>query len=135
MSPASGVQEREQLSAALQFARVESKVIAHEHAHQAVGGRYAGAASYSYTRGPDGRAYVTGGEVPIDLSPERDPSETAAKMRQVRSAALAPADPSPQDLEVASMAAAIEAQAAAEEIAQSARDSSTSTGQLVDFRA
>ena len=48
-----------------------------------------------------------GGEVSIDTSPiPGDPQATLKKMRQVRAAALAPADPSPQDLKVASQASA-----------------------------
>ncbi len=80
----------------------------HEMAHKAVGGQYAGAVHYSYTQGPDGRNYITGGEVSIDVSPEADPEETIRKMQIVRAAALAPADPSPQDLAVAQRATALE---------------------------
>ena len=82
----------------------EKKVIAHEMAHKAVGGRYAGTPHYTYTRGPDGKYYITGGEVPIDVSEEKDPEATIRKMEIVRAAALAPADPSPQDLRVAQLA-------------------------------
>mgnify|MGYP001773546919 CR=1 FL=1 len=86
----------------------EKQVIMHEMAHKAVGGQYAGAVHYSYTQGPDGRNYITGGEVSIDVSPEADPEETIRKMQIVRAAALAPADPSPQDLAVAQRATALE---------------------------
>lgn len=89
----------------------EKQVIAHEMAHKAVGGQYAGAVHYTYTRGPDGRNYITGGEVSIDVSPEADPEETIRKMQIVRAAALAPADPSPQDLAVAQRATALEMRA------------------------
>ncbi len=82
----------------------EKRVIAHEMAHKAVGGRYAGTPHYTYTRGPDGKYYITGGEVPIDTSEERDPEATIRKMEIVRAAALAPADPSPQDIRVAQIA-------------------------------
>ncbi len=84
--------------------RIEQKVVAHEMAHKVVGGRYTGAPSYHYTRGPDGKLYITGGEVPIDVSEEDTPEETIQKMEVVRRAALAPADPSPQDLAVAQTA-------------------------------
>lgn len=93
---------------------VERKVVAHEQAHRAAGGRYAGSVGYSYTQGPDGKRYVTGGEVPIDVSPERTPEETVRKMRQVAAAALAPAEPSGQDYAVAARASAAEARARAE---------------------
>ncbi len=82
----------------------EKQVIAHEMAHKAVGGRYAGAVHYVYTRGPDGKYYITGGDVSIDVSEEPDPEATIRKMEIVRAAALAPVDPSPQDIRVAQMA-------------------------------
>jgi|Deesub1362A_J573_1020465.scaffolds.fasta_scaffold00183_32 hypothetical protein len=89
----------------------EMKVKAHELAHKAVGGQYAGAVHYQYKKGPDGKMYIVGGDVSIDVSREKDPEETIAKMRQVRAAALAPADPSPQDLAVAARASVLEMQA------------------------
>jgi hypothetical protein len=73
--------------------QTEEKVKAHEAAHKAVGGNLASSASYSYTQGPDGRSYITGGEVQIDMSTGRTPQETISKMQQVIRAALAPADP------------------------------------------
>jgi hypothetical protein len=86
-------------------------VRAHEAAHQAAGGSLTSGASFSYQTGPDGRAYAIGGEVGISLSTGRTPDETIAIARQIRAAALAPADPSGQDLRVASEAAALELQA------------------------
>jgi len=84
----------------------------HEQAHKTVGGPYAGAIQYEYTTGPDGRRYVTGGEVPIDVSPVRgDPAATIVKMEVVKRAALAPQEPSPQDRQVAAQADATKAQA------------------------
>jgi hypothetical protein len=83
----------------------DQEVRTHEEAHKAVGGRYAGAISYEYSEGPDGRRYATGGSVPIDASPvSGDPEATIAKMQVVRAAALAPAEPSPQDRKVAAQA-------------------------------
>jgi hypothetical protein len=91
--------------------QTEEKVKAHEAAHKAVGGNLASSASYSYTQGPDGRSYITGGEVQIDMSGGRTPEETISKMQQVIRAALAPADPSGQDRAVAAQAANQMAQA------------------------
>lgn len=91
----------------LRLKEQEQKVIAHERAHQSAGGQYAGSASYQYTTGPDGKRYITGGEVQIDISPENTPSGTIRKMDQVKRAALAPADPSPQDRSVAASADAV----------------------------
>ncbi|GGC57892.1 putative metalloprotease CJM1_0395 family protein [Marinobacter halophilus] len=83
----------------------DREVRAHEAAHQAVGGQYAGAMSFTYQRGPDGAQYAVGGEVPIDVSPVAgDPQATVEKMRVVRAAAMAPAQPSAQDRAVAAQA-------------------------------
>lgn len=92
----------------------DREVRAHEAAHQAAGGQHAGAISLTYERGADGAQYAVGGEVPIDVSPvAEDPQATIEKMRTVRSAALAPAEPSGQDRAVAAQAmqALLQAQA------------------------
>jgi hypothetical protein len=92
----------------------DSNVRKHEAAHQAAGGGNAGAASFTYTRGPDGKSYATAGEVQVDISPETEPSATISKMEQVKAAALAPDDPSPQDLRVAAQADALKLKAQSE---------------------
>lgn len=93
----------------------DREVRAHEQAHQAVGGQYAGAISYTFQRGPDGAQYAVGGEVSIDVSPVAgDPQATIEKMRVVRAAALAPAEPSGQDRAVAAEAMQIMLKAQAE---------------------
>ncbi|SFM40222.1 putative metalloprotease CJM1_0395 family protein [Marinobacter zhejiangensis] len=93
----------------------DREVRAHEAAHQSVGGVHAGAASFTYQRGPDGVQYAIGGEVPIDLATvEGNPQATIEKMRTVQAAALAPAQPSSQDRAVAAEAARILLQAQAE---------------------
>lgn len=96
--------------------KVDAEVRAHEMAHIAAGGEYiTSGASFSYQQGPDGKNYAVGGEVSIDTSPEPgDPEATLQKMQQVRAAALAPAQPSSQDLKVASNAASQAAKAMAE---------------------
>ncbi|MDO6763475.1 putative metalloprotease CJM1_0395 family protein [Agarivorans sp. 1_MG-2023] len=83
----------------------DREVRTHEAQHQAVGGQYASAASFELERGPDGKQYAVGGEVSIDVSeiPD-DPQATIAKMEQVQRAALAPAEPSSQDRQVAAQA-------------------------------
>jgi len=84
----------------------DAEVKAHERAHKAVGGQYAGSISYQYQVGPDGKRYAIGGEVSIDTSKvSGDPQATIDKMNVVKAAALAPADPSPQDRRVAASAA------------------------------
>ncbi|MDO6445409.1 putative metalloprotease CJM1_0395 family protein [Colwellia sp. 1_MG-2023] len=80
----------------------DKEVRAHEMAHAAVGGSTTGAPSYSYETGPDGKKYVVDGEVSVDLSiVAGDPQATISKMQKVYAAALAPAQPSAQDLRVA----------------------------------
>ena len=94
--------------------QIDREVRAHEHAHKAVGGRYAGPERYEYQQGPDGNQYAVGGEVSIDISREREPDATITKMRIVRAAALAPAQPSAQDMQVAAAASKIEGEARVE---------------------
>ncbi|MBR9826781.1 MAG: hypothetical protein GYB36_13425 [Alphaproteobacteria bacterium] len=97
----------------------DREVRAHEQAHKAVGGAYTGAISYTYQQGPDGKNYAVGGEVPIDASEiPGDPEATIEKMRIVKAAALAPAEPSGQDRKVAAQADAKAAAARAELNAQ-----------------
>ena len=102
----------------------EEKVKAHEAAHKNTGGAITGPVSYTYTLGPDGRNYVTGGEVPITISTGSTPQETIIRMQQVIQAALAPADPSPQDRAVAAQAANIQLQAREETASQPATNAS-----------
>ncbi|MEM7620791.1 MAG: putative metalloprotease CJM1_0395 family protein [Pseudomonadota bacterium] len=93
----------------------DAEVRAHEQAHATAGGNYASAPSYEYTVGPDGKRYATSGEVQIDTAPVRDnPDATIRKMDIVIRAALAPAEPSSQDLQVARQAQQTRAQAQAE---------------------
>jgi hypothetical protein len=93
--------ERKQVS---ELKRRDQEVRTHEQAHQAAGGPYASAPTYDYQQGPDGKRYAVGGEVQIDTSPERNPQATITKMEVVKRAALAPAEPSPQDRKVAALA-------------------------------
>ncbi|MEA1652424.1 putative metalloprotease CJM1_0395 family protein [Nitrospirillum sp. BR 11164] len=86
---------------------VDRAVRAHEAAHKAAGGPYAGSESFTFTTGPDGQHYATAGEVAIDIgSIQGDPQATITKLETVRRAALAPADPSGQDRAVAAQAQA-----------------------------
>lgn len=113
-------QEQQQLR---ELRRRDREVRAHEAAHQAAGGRYAGPASFEFERGPDGVRYAVAGEVDIDVAPvPGDPEATIDKMRIVRAAALAPINPSAQDQAVAARATRelVEARA---ELARSERES------------
>ena len=91
----------------------DREVRAHEAAHMAAGGSLVrGGPSYTYQQGPDGRAYAIGGEVKLDVSGvPSDPEATLDKADQIRAAALAPANPSPQDLRVAANANQLAARA------------------------
>ncbi|GEM_PF-1192459 len=90
----------------------DQEIKAHEQAHATVGGPYAGQPQYEYTTGPDGKRYAIGGEVPIDVSPiANNPDATIRKMDIVIRAALAPAEPSSQDKQVAQSARQIRLQA------------------------
>jgi hypothetical protein len=104
----------EERARVVELAQRDVHVRAHEAAHQAAGGALAGAASFSYETGPDGRQYAVAGEVPIRIQGGRTPEETIQNARQARAAALAPGDPSPADLSVAAAATQLEAQARAQ---------------------
>ncbi|MGL4986698.1 MAG: putative metalloprotease CJM1_0395 family protein [Treponemataceae bacterium] len=106
---------------------IDTEVRQHEQAHMAAGaGLITRGATYTHTKGPDGKEYAVGGEVGIDSSAvSGDPETTIQKMQQVKAAAMAPARPSGQDLAVAAAASAQEAQALAE-LAQSRLEEQTS---------
>ncbi len=91
----------------------DREVRQHEQAHKrAAAGLQASGPHYEYTTGPDGKRYATGGHVNIDTSEvPNDPEKTIKKAKQIRKAALAPAEPSPQDLRVANEASLMEAKA------------------------
>jgi len=88
-------------------------VRSHEAAHVSAGGSLVvSGPSYTYQNGPDGRSYAIGSEVQLDVSPvANDPEATLKKSEQIRRAALAPADPSPQDLRVSSSASQLASRA------------------------
>ncbi len=113
------VQERKEVG---ELSARDREVRAHEQAHMAVGGQYAGAASYKFKRGPDGVNYAVSGEVPISTSKENTPQATIQKAQIIRRAALAPAEPSPQDRQVAARATALEAEARKELVQESRGD-------------
>ena len=129
---AQGLDPRE-LAVVAELKQTDTKVRAHEQAHMAAGGSFVrGGASFTFQTGPDGRSYAVAGEVSIDTSPvSGNPRATAEKMQTVRAAALAPAEPSPQDRQVAAQAAQIEAQARSEAAtmdAEEAKGASRKTG-------
>jgi hypothetical protein len=112
----SGEELSKEESAELQKLKArDQEVRTHEQAHVAAGGQYIrGGISYDYQRGPDGRSYAVGGHVDIDISEESTPEATINKMRVVKRAALAPAEPSGADRSVAAAASSKEQQARSE---------------------
>jgi len=96
----------------------EQKVKAHEMAHKTAGGELTGPVHYKYQKGPDGRLYIVGGEVPIKIKEGKTPEETIEIARKIKRAALAPADPSPQDRAVAAKASVLEMKAKIELLKQ-----------------
>ncbi len=101
-----------------ELAARDREVRQHEQAHLAAAGDLAsGGPSYTYQTGPDGKRYAVGGEVQIQLREGRDPEETLSNARRAKRAALAPAEPSPQDRRVAAKADAL-ALSAQQEIAE-----------------
>lgn len=89
----------------LELKQRDQEVRAHELAHARTGGAVTGAPSYTFKAGPDGKKYAVAGEVSVDLSGvPGNPQATIAKMQKVHAAALAPANPSAQDIKVASSA-------------------------------
>lgn len=101
----------------------DNQVRQHEYAHIAAAGAYAQGVSFSYQAGPDGQRYAVGGEVSIDTSPVQDnPDATIAKASVIRAAAIAPADPSAQDRQVAAAATRMEAAARAEKMQEATGD-------------
>lgn len=83
----------------------DQKVRAHEQAHlSAAGGLAMGGAHYAYQNGPDGKQYAVGGEVGLKVPDAPTPEEDLQIAVRLERAALAPADPSPQDRAIANQA-------------------------------
>ncbi len=123
--------EKQQLT---QLQQRDNEVRAHEAAHIASGGSViSGGASFTYQEGPDGKLYAVGGEVPISISSGSTPQENIQIAKQVQSAALAPASPSPQDLKVAASAAMMEARAR-QELSQMKREEMESEADLQSYQ-
>lgn len=127
----------EQKAQIAQLQQRDREVRAHEAAHKAAaGGMAVGGASFEYAVGPDGRPYAVGGEVSIRMSTGRTPEETLRNAEQVVRAALAPAQPSAQDIAVAAQAnqQAAQARAAIAKEKQDTRADDASSGKEQDSR-
>jgi hypothetical protein len=130
-APAAELSE-EEIKSVRELSVTDRQVRAHEAAHAAVGGSLAGAPSFRFITGPDGQQYAVGGEVPITLQQSSDPNVTVQNAQQVRAAALAPADPSGQDLQVAAAASQVIANAQLQIAAQRAAALSSNSGAKPD---
>ena len=120
--------EQQQNEEIRKLAARDREVRAHEAAHKAAGGSLTGAASFGYTKGPNGQRYASSGEVSIDTSKvSGDPQATLRKANQIRSAALAPAQPSNTDQSVAADAGRMAAQARVEILNEQKTEASDDT--------
>lgn len=101
--------------------KADREIKQHEMAHMAAAaGISISGASFEYKRGPDGVMYAVAGEVSIDTSPvPGDPKATLDKAQKIERAALAPAEPSPQDRKVAAQARQMATKARMEMMQQS----------------
>ncbi len=90
----------------------DAEVRAHEQAHlAAAGGLSNGGPKFDYQRGPDGKQYAIGGSVNISVSPESSPEKTIAKADNIIRSALAPAEPSGKDRQIAAKARSMRTEA------------------------
>lgn len=104
--------EQQELSQIQKLKRRDIEVRTHEQAHLSAAGSYAkGGASFTFQKGADGKSYAVGGEVGIDVTKESTPEATISKMRTIKRAALAPANPSSADRRIASQATVKESEA------------------------
>jgi hypothetical protein len=88
------------------LAQRDQEVRTHEQAHVAASGGLAGTPSYEYQTGPDGRRYAVGGEVSIRRGGSSNTEQALREAESVKRGALAPAQPSGQDMAVAARAEA-----------------------------
>lgn len=91
----------------------DKEVKQHEEAHKRAAGTLLSVGpTYEYTIGPDGKKYAVSGDVQIDIAEVKgNPEATINKARQIRRAALAPENPSPQDKRIAAKATEMELKA------------------------
>lgn len=104
------IQSSKDLTIASEIKRMKSwedHVVAHERMHMLAGGGAVGAPSYVYKMGPDGKMYITGGEVTLYVPKAATLEGSEVALQNLKKAALAPSDPSPKDMAAAAMATAI----------------------------
>lgn len=124
----------EDLAEVARLAARDREVRIHESQHLAAAGDLAvGGVQYTYQTGPDGKLYVSGGEVRLRLSPGRTPEETLSRALRAQAAALAPGDPSGPDLAVASQAARMASAARQDRAAQIAASNTGTVSSAADL--
>ncbi len=98
------------------YKKADREVRAHEQTHLAVPGNLVvSSANLEYVTGLGDVRYVAAGGVQINTSPvSNDPQATLQKAQQIERAALASAQPSPQDHRVAAQTEAMATRASAE---------------------
>lgn len=91
----------------------DREVKEHEEAHKrAAAGLLSVGPTYEYQVGPDGKKYAVSGDVQIDIAEVKgNPEATLKKAQQIKRAALAPENPSPQDKKIAAKATEMELKA------------------------
>lgn len=89
-----------------QLQQRDREVKAHEQAHMSAAAGLAGAPSYEYQTGPDGKRYAVGGEVNVRTSGSSNPEQALREAETVKRAATAPAEPSSADRAAAARASA-----------------------------
>lgn len=91
----------------------ERNVREHERSHlRAARDLAVSGPAFQYKRGPDGKKYAIHGEVNIDSTGvSGDTQATIEKALKIQRAAMAPADPSPKDLQAAARARIMESKA------------------------
>lgn len=91
------------------FEATEKSIINHEKMHMMIGGNLAGSPSFIYTTGPDGRRYVSGGQVNLKMPSGGTLTSLLRNLKRIKSAATAVSNPSAADISTASSAATLEA--------------------------
>jgi len=101
----------------------EDMIIKHERSHMAVGGNLASSPSYIYTTGPDGKKYISGGEVSMRLPTTGSFEKMLANVKKVVQASTAGINPSPTDIKTAALAVAMESKITNEMTLKKAKES------------
>ncbi len=90
----------------------DSEVRTHESAHSSSPELIKiGSTQYAYTIGPDGKAYATGGKVALSTGPAKNPEQALRKAEALKNAAVAPGEPSSQDVQAYNAAVDMENEA------------------------